>query len=119
MLGPLVAQGNYDLVVIPDGTVILPQVWEDLAQPDWFVTMQMWPISKRPVRPLPGISNILQNIVQEAKKPKLCEEVNLPNSMLPSNDKRTVKFKDCVGRNFIFPYYKVKSWIVSNTLSIS
>jgi hypothetical protein len=51
VIGPFVAQENYDLIG-PDGAIILPQVWEDLAQPDWSITMHMWPMSELPV-PLP------------------------------------------------------------------
>ena len=42
VLGPHVQEGHYDLVV--DGEIILPQVWERMVQPDWLVTMHMWPM---------------------------------------------------------------------------
>ena len=42
VLGSHVQEGHYDLVV--DGETILPQVWEAMVQPDWLVTMHMWPI---------------------------------------------------------------------------
>lgn len=43
IIGPHVHQGHYDLVG-PDGEIILPQVWETLVQPDWSITMHMWPM---------------------------------------------------------------------------
>ena len=50
VLGPHVAEGHYDLVG-PDGEIILPQVWETMIEPDWAITMHMWPI---PDPPPPG-----------------------------------------------------------------
>jgi hypothetical protein len=44
-IGPRVADGRYDLVG-PNGAIVLPQVWEELIQPDWTVTMHMWPLSE-------------------------------------------------------------------------
>lgn len=43
IIGPHVHQGHYDLVG-PDGEIILPQVWETMIQPDWAITMHMWPM---------------------------------------------------------------------------
>lgn len=40
---PYVNNGQYDLVS-PDGEVILPQVWENVIEPGWTITMQMWPV---------------------------------------------------------------------------
>jgi hypothetical protein len=42
-IGPHVHEGHYDLVG-PGGDIILPQVWDVLIQPDWVVTMHMWPM---------------------------------------------------------------------------
>src|SRR5271167_5009305 len=47
VLGPYVAEGHYDLVG-PNGEIILPQVWETMIEPDWNVTMHMWPIPEPP-----------------------------------------------------------------------
>jgi hypothetical protein len=41
-LGPLVANGNYDLIG-PDDLTILPQAWELLLEPDMEIRMRMWP----------------------------------------------------------------------------
>ena len=40
--GIMVMEGRYDLLG-PHGEIILPQVWESVIQPDWEVTMVMWP----------------------------------------------------------------------------
>lgn len=47
VIGPHVHEGHYDLVG-PDGEIILPQVWETMIQPDWAVTMHMWPMPEPP-----------------------------------------------------------------------
>ncbi|TGJ84571.1 hypothetical protein E0Z10_g4180 [Xylaria hypoxylon] len=47
IIGPEVQEGHYDLIE-PDGTIILPQTWEELIQPGWNITMHMWPIGPPP-----------------------------------------------------------------------
>jgi hypothetical protein len=47
VIGPHVHEGHYDLVG-PDGEIILPQVWETMVQPDWAITMHMWPMPEPP-----------------------------------------------------------------------
>lgn len=47
VIGPHVAEGHYDLIG-PDGDIILPQVWETVIEPDWAITMHMWPIPEKP-----------------------------------------------------------------------
>lgn len=42
VLGRPVREGWYDLTG-PDGEIILPVVWEKTIQPDWSITMTMWP----------------------------------------------------------------------------
>ncbi|KAK5173682.1 uncharacterized protein LTR77_002363 [Saxophila tyrrhenica] len=44
-IGEHVRQGRYDLTG-PDGEIILPQVWENMVQPDWEIEMHMWPIAE-------------------------------------------------------------------------
>lgn len=46
-LGPQVQEGWYDLIG-PDGEIILASVWEKTIQPDWSVTMAMWPMDRPP-----------------------------------------------------------------------
>ena len=52
VIGPHVAEGHYDLVG-PSGDIILPQVWETVVEPDWTITMHMWPIPEKPKEPDP------------------------------------------------------------------
>lgn len=54
VLGPHVQEGHYDLIG-PNGEIILPSVWEKVVEPDWSITMTMWPIEKSPplARPPP------------------------------------------------------------------
>jgi hypothetical protein len=47
VIGPHVAEGHYDLVG-PNGEIILPQVWETMIEPDWIITMHMWPMPEPP-----------------------------------------------------------------------
>ena len=47
VIGPHVAEGHYDLVG-PNNEIILPQVWETMIEPDWVVTMHMWPMPEPP-----------------------------------------------------------------------
>jgi hypothetical protein len=47
VIGPHVADGHYDLIG-PNGDIILPQVWETVIEPDWAITMHMWPIPEKP-----------------------------------------------------------------------
>lgn len=42
-IGPHVAEGHYDLVG-PSGEIVLPQIWETVIEPDWTVTMHVWPM---------------------------------------------------------------------------
>lgn len=52
IIGPHVADGHYDLVG-PNGDIILPQVWDTVIEPDWTITMHMWPIPEKPKTPEP------------------------------------------------------------------
>lgn len=47
VLGPHVQEGHYDLIG-PNGDIILPSVWEKVVEPDWAITMTMWPLDKAP-----------------------------------------------------------------------
>ena len=47
VLGPHVQEGHYDLIG-PNNEIILPSVWERVVEPDWSITMTMWPIEKSP-----------------------------------------------------------------------
>ena len=52
IIGPHVAEGHYDLVG-PNGEIILPQVWETMIEPDWTITMHMWPMPEPPTEEAP------------------------------------------------------------------
>lgn len=45
VIGPHVEQGHYDLLG-PQGEIILPHVWETVVEPDWTITMHMWPMNE-------------------------------------------------------------------------
>lgn len=49
VIGPHVQEGHYDLIG-PNGEIILPSVWERVVEPDWSITMHMWPMDKAPLR---------------------------------------------------------------------
>jgi hypothetical protein len=53
VIGPHVHEGHYDLIG-PNGEIILPQVWETMIEPDWAVTMHMWPMPEPRAGPPPG-----------------------------------------------------------------
>lgn len=95
VIGPHVAEGHYDLVG-PNGDIILPQVWETVVEPDWTITMHMWPIPEKPKDetpppplddvppPPPGVVIVP---MEDPKKPKAAPGKtlrNVPHS--PDND---------------------------------
>lgn len=43
VIGHHVREGRFDLIG-PNGEIILKQVWETMIEPDWQVTMVMWPM---------------------------------------------------------------------------
>ncbi|OAA64514.1 hypothetical protein SPI_03161 [Niveomyces insectorum RCEF 264] len=55
-IGPHVQEGHYDLIG-PNGEIILPSIWEKVVEPDWSITMHMWPMDKTPPlrNPPPGM----------------------------------------------------------------
>lgn len=46
VIGDHVRAGHYDLMG-PDGEIILPQVWDACVQPDWEISMHMWPVEEK------------------------------------------------------------------------
>ena len=52
VLGPHVEQGHYDLLG-PQGEIILPHVWDTVIEPDWTITMHMWPMAEENPEPPP------------------------------------------------------------------
>lgn len=47
VVGPAVRAGRFDLIG-PTGEMILKAVWENTIEPDWTITMSMWPVPERP-----------------------------------------------------------------------
>ncbi|KAI2463556.1 hypothetical protein F4781DRAFT_416305 [Annulohypoxylon bovei var. microspora] len=45
VIGPHVRAGHYDLIG-PSGEIILPQAWARVIEPDWAITMHMWPMDR-------------------------------------------------------------------------
>ncbi|KAF2230585.1 hypothetical protein EV356DRAFT_418723, partial [Viridothelium virens] len=45
IIGYHVQERHYDLMG-PNGEIILPQVWETVVQPDWNITMHLWPMEE-------------------------------------------------------------------------
>lgn len=41
-LAPHIQEGWYDLIG-PSGEIILPSVWEKVVEPEWSITMTVWP----------------------------------------------------------------------------
>ncbi|KAL9619617.1 MAG: hypothetical protein Q9160_005804 [Pyrenula sp. 1 TL-2023] len=72
VIGQHVADGHYDLVG-PNGDIILPQVWETVIEPDWTITMHMWPMPEKPKTPdLPPLGGddevlVLDDILKPTK----------------------------------------------------
>ncbi|KAL8942371.1 MAG: hypothetical protein Q9216_001691 [Gyalolechia sp. 2 TL-2023] len=67
VIGPHVAEGHYDLVG-PNGEIILPQVWETMIEPDWVITMHMWPMPEPPPEPPPPDPNTVIDVPSKDEK---------------------------------------------------
>jgi hypothetical protein len=48
MITDHVKSGRFDLID-PSGAVILPSIWDTVIQPDWTITMHMWPLPEAPL----------------------------------------------------------------------
>jgi len=66
-LGPHVAEGHYDLIG-PNGEIILPRVWETTIEPDWAISMHMWPMPE-PRKVLPFRPHSRHNIMPPPPPP--------------------------------------------------
>lgn len=75
-VGPHVMEGHYDLIG-PNNEIILPQVWEIVAEAGWEITMELWPI---PEPELIAISPPGAFPVQPAKRPKTSRKEMKPKS---------------------------------------
>ena len=67
VIGPHVAEGHYDLVG-PNGEIILPQVWETMVEPDWAITMHMWPMPEPPKPEPPPPEEAVEAVVEVPPK---------------------------------------------------
>ena len=106
-IGQEVKEGRYDLVA-PDGSVIIPSVWDLSVQPGWFVTMRMW-----------KDQDDEKKKEQEALKRAILEEAKAEvETAAKEKLKPPIKFKDAVGRKFNFPFHMAQTWQVkaSNVL---
>lgn len=81
VIGPHVAEGHYDLVG-PSGDIILPQVWETVVEPDWTVTMHMWPIPEKPKEPDPPAGEVPP--APPAAEPKKKPDAGAPKKPKPA-----------------------------------
>ncbi|KAF7188110.1 hypothetical protein HII31_10584 [Pseudocercospora fuligena] len=61
MIGEHVHQGHYDLTG-PDGEIILPQVWDTMVQPDWEITMHLWPVEEEKKPPKDDLLDPFANL---------------------------------------------------------
>ncbi|TVY35726.1 hypothetical protein LSUB1_G006775 [Lachnellula subtilissima] len=69
IVGAQVQAGRYDLLG-PNGEIILPQVWEQVIEPDMAITMQMWP--------MPEASNLPSVELDESDRSKKTQRVPSP-----------------------------------------
>ena len=73
VIGPHVAEGHYDLLG-PNNDIILPRVWETVVEPDWTITMHMWPMPDPPkvedVPPIFDAAMLLPPVEEKGKKGK-------------------------------------------------
>ncbi|MCJ1416627.1 hypothetical protein MMC32_002965 [Xylographa parallela] len=73
VIGPHVAEGHYDLLG-PNNDIILPRVWETVVEPDWTITMHMWPMPDPPkvdeVPPIFDAPMLLPPLEEKGKKGK-------------------------------------------------
>ena len=55
----------------PNGEIILPQVWETVVEPDWSITMHMWPMEEpeKPKPPEPPMMPPLEQIIDVGPPP--------------------------------------------------
>ncbi|KAG8413232.1 hypothetical protein J3458_012819 [Metarhizium acridum] len=86
VLGPHVQQGRYDLTG-PNGEIILPSVWDKVVQPDWSITMTMWPMdaNKPPVPKMPGMD--MPHMAAGRRHPHSGNPVPVPQ-MVPPQGRR-------------------------------
>lgn len=91
--GPFIKEGHFDLVT-PDGSSIIPSVWEQYIKPGCSLTMRMW---------------------NDAENAKMKREASMKKSQAEEEykqDKAPLRFKDAVGRKLSFPFHLCRTWPV-------
>jgi hypothetical protein len=83
VIGPHVADGHYDLIG-PNGDIILPQVWETVIEPDWAITMHMWPIPEKPKEDPPPAAEVPASLDKPAEAPPESKKKAESGKSLPS-----------------------------------
>ncbi|MCJ1313417.1 hypothetical protein MMC25_007095 [Agyrium rufum] len=68
-IGQHVLDGHYDLVG-PNGEIILPQVWKTMIEPDWTISMHMWPMPEKKEEEKPEEVVIIEPIEAVPQKKK-------------------------------------------------
>jgi hypothetical protein len=82
-LGPHIQQGHYDLLG-PKGEIILPQVWEAVIEPDWLITMHMWPMPALEKSKTPPTAVVDRGRPRRAAAPTFGEaDTDLENTVVP------------------------------------
>ena len=78
VIGPHVAEGHYDLIG-HSNEIILPGVWESVIEPDWTITMHMWPMPE-PKEEEPPPIEVPEIPPPEPEEPKkrACEAFSFP-----------------------------------------
>lgn len=94
VIGPHVAERHYDLVG-PNGDIILPQDWETIIEPDWTITMHMWPIHEKPKHadPAPAgnpLADAPPAVPEPKKKPDGGKSILTIEYGLPSESLRAI-----------------------------
>ena len=67
-IGPHVANGHYDLLG-PHGEIILPHVWNTVIEPDWTITMHMWPMTAPKEEEPPAEEPPPEEVIEEGVPP--------------------------------------------------
>ncbi|KAJ5719739.1 hypothetical protein N7493_007317 [Penicillium malachiteum] len=77
--------GHYDLVG-PNRDIILPDQWEAVLEPEWTVTMHMWPIPEKPVKPNES-DNVASPSASSPKKAATGSKLKNGSNGLPAKSK--------------------------------
>jgi hypothetical protein len=144
VIGRHVDDGHYDLIG-PAGEIILPQVWEKIVEPNWAVTMHMWPMPESPPpASLPTLSTLPPPPPLQLEEEKKLEGLNVPTQLPMENEpvvqqvaedvastvnvaakpllpekKKGIRLRDAEDRKFSFPFHLCVTWAVSIPSSIS